>query len=316
MKTDYEDEIDLVDLLRILIKNKGLILLITIITTMISVGGVFYIKYNKIEKYQQDFKLIDFNNSYYAKRADLRIKSFVVENILLNDKVVNEFYKDEEFNKYFKSKTATVAIDDKRQFITNNIKLKKIMDGEKIKNYSLISSIKGNKELSRKLIGLYIGIINKEKMATIIEAVNDEYEFVIKKRDLYEKKVKLDEYKVAEIIKQQPNSILENQSLVSIISIINPSLLQEVNSNKALYKKYYNQMVGIEGILNNKKLDQQIEKLTSIYKIEEKSKSLMMVAVGLILGIFLGVFMTFIKEFLESNKFTSSLECKKNCYIK
>ena len=103
---------------------------------------------------------------------------------------------------------------------------------------------------------------------------------------------------------------------MSIISIINPSLLQEINSNKALYEKYYNQVVGIEGILNNKKLDQQIEKLSSIYRVEETSNSLMIVAVGLILGIFLGVFMAFIKEFLENNKLTSSLECKKNCYIK
>ncbi|MCS5420423.1 MULTISPECIES: hypothetical protein [Psychrilyobacter] len=303
----YENQIDLVDLIKILLKNKGLILLTAAIITLMSVGGAFYIKANKIEKFGQNFKLIDFNDSYYNKKADLTIKKFIIEDILLKNEVVDEFYKNEEFNKYSQTKNKDKILneDEKREFINNSIKINKVMDeGKKeIKYYSLISNIKANKGLSEKLIALYIDIINKEKAAIIINAIDTEDDFIIQKRNLYEKKVKEGEKNIAEIIKQQPVSILENQEIISMLSITNPSLLQEMDSDKALYEKYYDQAVGIEGLKEDKNLNQQIEKLSSIYKVEEKSKSMMIVAMGLILGLFLGIFAAFMKEFFENVDF-------------
>jgi len=302
--TDYEDEIDLVDLLKILIKNKGIILLTAIIVTVFSVGGALYIRSNKVEKFQQNFRLRNYADSYYRGKAQLKVKSFDVEEILLDDEIVNKFYVNKDFNRYFleETKGEKVTLDEKRKFINDSIEIKKVMDEDekKVRYYSLTSNIKDNKKLSEKLITLYIDIINKEKTAIIVDEIHREDDFIIEKRDLYEKKVKKDESRIAEIIKQQPASILENQSIISILSITNPSLLQEMNNNKALYQKYYNQAVGIEGLKEDKNLDQQVEKLSSIYEVKEKSKSMMIVAIGIVLGLFLGVMVAFIKEFFAN----------------
>lgn len=137
-------------------------------------------------------------------------------------------------------------------------------------------------------------------MTLIRDAIEDEESLVLQKRDLYGERVKEDEKKIAEIIKNQSVSILENQSVMSILTITNPTLIQEMNSNKELYSKYYEQAIGILGVKNDKNINQQIEKISSIYKIEEKSNAKMIVAIGLILGLFLGIFAAFMKEFLVS----------------
>lgn len=300
----YENEIDLVDLLKILIKNKGLILLTTIIITAFSMGGALYIRSNRVEKFQQNFRLRNYADAYYRGKAKLIVKSFNVEEMLLDDEIVNKFYANEDFNRYYleKTKGEKITSDDKRNFINDSIKINKVMNGNKkeVKYYSLTSNIKDNKELSEELIALYINIINKEKSISIMNAIDSEENFITEKKDLYEKKVKEGEKKIAEIIKQQPASILENQSIISILSITNPSLLQEMNNNKELYKKYYSQAVGIEGLKEDKNLNKQIEKISSIYKVEEKSKSKMIVAIGMMLGLFLGIMVAFIKEFFAN----------------
>lgn len=298
----YNNEIDLVDLLKILIKNKGLILLTTIIITIFSIGGALYLRSNKVDRYQQKFNLIDYGDSYYGEKAQLRMKNFDAKGILLDDKIVNKFYNNEDFNRYFLEKTngEKVTLDGKRNFLNNSIKIDKVMDKDNIKYYSVTSNIKNNKELSKNLITIYIDIISKEKMDIMIKAIDIQDDFIVEKKDLYEKKVKEDVFKIAKVIKKQPASILENQDIMSILSITNPTLLQEMDSNKELQKKYYNQAIGIEGLKEDKNLDQQIEKLSSIYEVKEKSKSIMIIAIGIMLGLFLGIMLAFMKEFFAN----------------
>ena len=102
---EYEDEIDLVDLLKILVKNKGMILLTTIIITMISIGGALYLRSNKIDKFQQNFRLRNYADAYYSGKAKLIIKSFDIEEMLLEDETVNKFYANDDFNGYFLENT-------------------------------------------------------------------------------------------------------------------------------------------------------------------------------------------------------------------
>lgn len=304
-KYEDEDEIDLVDLLKILIKNKGLILLTTIIITAFSVGGALYIRSNRIDKFQQNFRLRNYADAYYSGKAQLVLKSFNVEEMLLDDGMVNKFYANEDFNRYFleKTKGEKITSDDKRNFLEKSIELNRVTedrDKKEVLKYYALSTIIEDKALSKKIIDLYLSLINMEKVEIINNAIESESNLVLQKRDLYEKKVKEDEKKIAEIIKQQPASILENQSIMSIITITNPTLLQEMNNNKALYAKYYNQAVGIEGLKEDKNLNKQIEKISSVYKVKEKSKSMMIVAIGMILGLFLGIFAAFIKEFFAN----------------
>lgn len=295
----YEDEIDLVELLKILIKNKGLILLTTIIITAFSIGGALYISSNRVDEFGQNFILRTFTDSYYGEKAGLRIKSFNVEEVLLDDNIVDEFYTNEDFNRYYleKVKDEKTSSDDKRRFLQNSIELKRVSKNDKFKYYTLKTRIE-DEVLSKKMIGLYLGVLNLKKTTLIKDAIAEEESIVLEKRDLYGERIKEDEKKIAVIIKNQSVSILENQSVMSILTITNPTLIQEMESNKELYSKYYEQAVGIAGMKNDKSIDQHIEKLSSIYKIEGKSKAKMIVAIGLILGLFLGVFVAFMKEFI------------------
>lgn len=298
---EYKNEIDLVDLLKILIKNKGLIFLTTILITAFSIGGALYMRAARVDKFGQNFILKTFADNYYGKKAQLKVKSFNVEEMLLDDKMVDKFYVDKDFNKYYseKIKDEKTASDEKRKFLEDSIELKRVEEDKKFKYYTLNTTI-DSEALSKKMIELYLEVINLKKVSLIKDAISEEESLVLQKRDLYGEKVKEDEKKIAEIIKNQSVLILENQSVMSILTITNPTLIQEMNSNKELYSKYYEQAIGIKGIKENKNLDQQVEKISSIYKIEEKSKSKMIVAIGLILGLFLGVFAAFVKEFFAS----------------
>lgn len=301
---EYEDkdEIDLLDLLKVLVKNKGVILLTTIIITTISVGEALYIRSNRIKKFGQNFIVRNFSDSYYVEKAKIKLKSFDVEKLFLDDSIVDKFYADEDFNKYYlekiNSKNKTI-LDDRRQFLYDSIKLKKVIENDKFKYYALNTTIDSD-VLSKKIIKLYLKIANLRKVALIKGAIENEESLVLQKRDLYGIKVKEDEKKIDEIIKKQPVSVLENQDMMSILKVTNSILLQDIKSNKELYQKYYNQAIGIKGVKEDKNLDQQIEKLSSIYKVKEKSKSKMIVAIGLILGLFLGIFIAFMKEFVKN----------------
>ncbi|MGB6128366.1 MAG: Wzz/FepE/Etk N-terminal domain-containing protein [Psychrilyobacter sp.] len=298
----YDDEIDLVDLLKILIKNKGLILLTTIIITAFSVGGALYIKSNRVEKFGQNFILRDFSDSYYREKAQLKIKDFNLEEMLLDDNIVDEFYSNEDFNKYSleRIKDERTTSDDKRKFLQDSVELKRV-NGDKVKfKYYTLSTMIEDEVLSKKMIELYLNIINVKKTELLEGAIEEQGSLVLPKRDLYRAKVKEDEKKITEIIKKRPAAILENQSIMSILTVTNPTLMQEMESNKELYKKYYTQAIGIEGLKEDKNLKNQIEKVSSVYKVEEKSKSKMIVAIGLIMGLFLGVFAAFMKEFIAN----------------
>lgn len=211
----YEDEINLVDLLKILIKNKGLILLTTIIITAFSIGGALYIRSNKINRFGQNFILKTLADSYYGKKAQLKIKSFNVEEMLLDDGMVDKFYANEDFNEYYleKMKNEKTTSDERRKFLNDSIELKGITENKKIKYYTLNTTIK-DEVLSKKMVGLYLSIINLKKVTLIKDAIAEEESLVLQKRDLYGERVKGDEKKIAEIIKNQSVSILENQNVV------------------------------------------------------------------------------------------------------
>lgn len=297
----YEDQIDLVDLLKILIKNKGLILLITIIITASSLGETLFLKSKRIDEFQQNFILRNFSDSYYGGKAKLKIKNFNVEEMFLDDNMVNKFYIEEDFNKYYleKIKAKKSTSDEKRKFLQDSIKLKKVMEGDKIKYYTVHTLIE-NEVLSKKMIGFYLDTINLKKVTLIKDAIEDDGFLVFQRRGLYGEKVQENEKKVARIITQQLVSILENQSIISVLSITNPSLLQEMENNKVLYKKYYDQAIGIEGLKKDKNLNHQIEILSSIYKVEDKSQSKKIVVIGMMMGLFLGIFVAFMKEFFAN----------------
>ena len=83
----YDNEIDLVDLLKILIKSKGLILLTTIIITAFSVGGALYIRFNRVEKLNQNFTI----REYVDETGKLIIPNLNIETLLYDDAVIDYY---------------------------------------------------------------------------------------------------------------------------------------------------------------------------------------------------------------------------------
>ena len=305
-RRDCEDEIDLVDLLRILIKNKVTIIMITILVTAISLGAVLYMRYTRVDQYQQNFRSRNYIDEFYLKKANLKFEAFNMEEMMLEEENVDKIMSYPPFSEYIYKETSgkKLTLLEKQKFIKNHLMLERVMDEtnkERVKYFTIKTNIY-SEILSREMIEFYIGMINDRKVEIIKQAIKFDKNLIISERDRLTPKIKENEAKIKEIISELPSEMLGNQSIVSLITTTNPRFLEELNINKSLYSKYYSQAIGIEGLEKDPNFNRQIEKLSSIYQVEEKSKSLMILAIGMILGLFLGIFVAFTKEFITSVK--------------
>lgn len=287
----YDDEIDLVDLLKILIKNKGLILLTTIIVTAFSVGGALYIRSNKVEKYNQNIKI----KKYNEKLSGFIIPDLNTETLLYDNKVVDEFFINEKLSAYFDKNTTTGEITylSKRKFLNNLIRVKRMGENSEI---TLTTNIKDDKSFSLEMIDLCLNILNQQRLLQINRSLGEERFLESKVTQYYEnlEKIKIEINKYTSAI---PEAISNNQSVLDLVKLNRPVLIKKQRAQERYYEEYYNKLLLLRRV---KAEEKQVIKISSVYVIEEKSKSKMIVVIGLILGLFLGVFAAFMKEFFSN----------------
>lgn len=306
--TEQDDEIDLYEILDVILRRKAIIIITTIIGTILSIVGSTYYSKNMVkEKYAQkitiDYGVI--NDPLIISIANLHI--LPIMSILNDDRVVEELFSIEQLEDIYssnkKSTTNESEIIKKREFLEGIVDIIPIVDKQneisfELKKYSVSVNIKKNKTLSEEVIDKFIDIIQKK--------VNEEFTVKLGKLDEFNKK-NLSEYR--ENLEKNENFESGNEiinmrleDIDSIIKFSNPALYVSINEN---IKRYHessdinNKIKLIEEKLKNNDI---LQKNDSIYKINTRNYSLIILIIGSVFGFFLGILLAFICEFLDNYK--------------
>jgi capsular polysaccharide biosynthesis protein len=304
----YEDEIDLSELLGILIRNWKTVIGVTFIISIISLGGALYVRSKTYDKNAVDFILRSKADNFFINKASLTMETFRLEDVLVKNEIVEEFYEIEELNQVFKNKNLeSSTIYDKRKFLKEIIELDKVeeeIDKKKnFKNYQLSVSTEAGEDLNKKIIQKYFEIIERERELQIQNGISRDYDLVNKKVEFYDNELGNIEEQIRNAIAKEPSAVLANEGIIGVISTKYPRLFEKKNQVQELYRKYTNQLIGLEGLREDEGVKKQVEVLSSVYKVRNKSKALMILAVGTVLGLFMGIFAAFVKEFIKGIDF-------------
>ena len=302
----YRNEIDLIDLFKILIENWKIVAGVWIFITMISLGGALYVRSNTHDKSAVDFVLRNKADSFFINKASLTMEIFRLEEIFVKDEIVAEFYEIEELDKLFMEKFDTdeaLTIYNKREFLKEIIELKRIeeeVDKKNIfKNYQLSVKSESGVELNKKIISKYLEIVETKKETQIQDAISRDYDLVKDKVTLYNNELASIEEEIKKVISKEPSAVLANEGIIGVISTKYPRLFEKKNQVQELYKKYSNELIGLEGLKADSGLKNQVEVLSSIYQVKVESKAKLILLAGIIFGLSMGISAAFIKEFFK-----------------
>lgn len=269
-----ENEIDLIDLLKILFNGKKVLLITWLLTVVCGLFVGIYLKNNEkmqairkfqIEKVTDGIEPLDFFE---------------------NHEFVDSFF-DEELIKKIEGidKVDTPLL--KRNFIKNLFKVEVINNG-----YSLV--VKGDKMSTLK---------NMEKiyfnhLAKNIEKIS--YDKINKKLAIAKEETEINKEKLNEIEKKI--SMLPQLSSKTLVIMdlrdIYPSLFAEKDAIDSLYRSNFTLQKDLE--LKLKYLKDSVTMISSLNTVENKLSISFVFIISNILGIFLGVFLIFLMEFLKT----------------
>ena len=288
----YDDEIDLYELIEILVRHKWSIVLTTIFCTLLSLGGALYMR-SKTPNYL--IKSILIQQDTYGLKGVNKIN---VDTILLQDKNIEKILEIEPIKKeYLKNIPKEMqSMAAERKFLQELIsvsKNEKNPEEVSIKTEIIVDEISG-----RDVINRYIDVLREQdNLADIIAK---------------EKKLKNDSLEKAKIeIENIQNEILDIFKKDSDLRALKPeekmnyiaAKYPEVNLRKSEQEKYYNtyvnELIRLDSL--NDKMD-IIKEMTDIYFLKGQSKAKLILVVGVIMGVLLGVMVAFLKEFIDGYK--------------
>lgn len=302
-KYEYEDdEIDLVELLKTIIKERKTVAAVALFFIILTGGFIFY-KNNKPYNYGVSISLSEDTVNKINQCNTLYKNSSVI----FNQAVQNSF---DTLLKKENPNTVVLSSEDKdgiNEVLKGKYNFVKIID-TKNKNYKLFTKIKSSeiKKLPEKidvLISEDTQDLNFEFNKNLSESLISAEKELSK---LTEETNKLNE-NAMEIIQENFNDI-SNENINSSLSIISPVLYVEyqekINSLNDMYLKVNN----LKKIKDNAKEFFELSGKNNITVIEisntsENSGGLnskIILAVGLILGLFAGMFIAIIKEPLKN----------------
>ena len=272
-----EDEIDLVDLLKVIIVNKKVILGIWFIILMLGLFFGFNMKKNK---------------SFEANRKFV-IRTIISETELNNDPI--SLYEDQNFiDKMIGNELVRKQISGLEKLNENSKKesLKRIFNVNKENNsYSIKVSGKNINEV-RELEKLYF-----EKLQ---EYLNINYGNILKKDLELQKKNSLTFKNELLILEKKINEIAKTSKgsyTAEDLEELYPTIFAEKEAISAVYTENYKAQKVIENSVA--KLDELIVYQSTLNKVEDKMSIRLIFIISNVLGIFLGVFIVFVKEFLK-----------------
>lgn len=302
-KYEYEDdEIDLVELLKTIIRERKIVAAVAVLFTVLACGFIFY-KNNKPYNYGVSISLSEDTVNKINQCNTLYTNSSVI----FNQNVQNSF---DTLLKKENPNILVLSSEDKdgiNKVLKEKYNFVKIID-TKNRNYKLFTKIKSS-EL-KKLPEKIDAVISEDTQNLNLEFDKNISESLVSAEKelsrLTEETNKLNE-NVMEII-QENFSNVSNENINSSLSIISPVLYVEyqekINSLNDMYLKVNN----LKKIKDNAKELFELSGKNNITIIEidntsENSGGLnnkIIIAIGIIFGLFAGMFIAIIKEPLKN----------------
>ena len=98
-----EDEIDIYELVEIIVKRKILVLGIFIISSLLGLGAAFFVRSLKENTLALRFNInySKLESDYFFKKSGLTLNRINIDNILITNKYVDEFFQIEDLNNLY-----------------------------------------------------------------------------------------------------------------------------------------------------------------------------------------------------------------------
>ena len=294
-KYEYEDdEIDLVELLKSIIRERKLVIIITILFAILAFGFAFY-KSNKPYNYGVEISLSEHTKDKISQYN----ASYKNSSVILNQTIQNTF--DSLLDKK-NPNVITLNSEDEgeiKEVLKEEYNFVKIIDS-KNKTYKLFTKTKNSQieNLSKE--------INK-MIAEDVKNLNSEFEKNLSENIIFAEKElsKLTE-ETNKLNKNAMEIIKENMS--SNFSIISPVLYVEYQEKINSLNNTYLKVIDLNKIKNEPKKLFELSGQDNITIIKFNSSSetsggldsKLIIAIGIIFGLFAGMFIAIIKEPLKN----------------
>lgn len=275
-KYEYEDdEIDLVELLKSIVREKNLIIAITVCFTLLAGGFAFY--KNSLPK--------TYSFTSYLKNNSLNLilkesNNILPEELKMYADKINSFIKPDEISSYI-SDNDILNLANKNNLYTFT---------EKTNEKTLT---KEEAEIKDKLSVLNQNIDNK-----ILENINEEIFNFQKKINILNKEIKNTE-KELKGTAETYNLNLSSNNVSENLALINPVLYIKFEENKNKLTALYSNLENLKILLENYKEVLNLE-FQEIHFENSKLNSYSILIIGLVLGLFAGMFIAIIKEPLKN----------------
>lgn len=280
-----EDEIDLLDLLKIIIRNKKIILFTWVV--MLVIGCVFALYKGKTAPIQAERKF---------EVKEIGLGSINPISFFDNQEFVENFFQKDKIKEISKEISGKKILI-KRAFIKE---IYNVSNNESV--YNLKLSGKTFEEIE-KLEIIYFEVLNSYIQSVYGEIVKKDIETTKNQANINKEELS----KLEETIKKLSKNIGTKEE-ISNLKDIYPSIFAEKDAISAIYGENYKIQKKYEGILVQ--LNDPIRMKSSLNELENKLSLKLIIVISNVLGIFLGVFLVFLKEFIKSVNWKELKEVK------
>ncbi|WP_298064950.1 Wzz/FepE/Etk N-terminal domain-containing protein [uncultured Cetobacterium sp.] len=288
----YDDEIDLYELIEILVRHKWSIVLTTILCTLLSLGAALYVR-SKTPNYL--IKSILIQQDTYGLKGVNKIN---VDTVLLQDKNIEKILEIEPIKKEYLKNTPEEMqnMASERKFLQELITISK--NEKNNEEISIKTEIIVNESSSRDIINRYIDILREQdNLADVIAK-----EKKLKSDSLEKSKIEIEniQNEILDIFKKDSDlRALKPEEKMNYIAAKYPELNLRKSEQEKYYNTYVNELIRLDSL--NDKVD-IIKETTDVYFLKGQSKAKVILAVGIVMGLFLGVMVAFLKEFIDGYK--------------
>lgn len=298
-----EDEIDIYELLDIILKRKLLVLVIFITCSLLGLGAAFFIRSSREDTLALKFNInyAKLENNYFFAKSGLNFTKINVDNILITNKYVDEFFKLKNLNELYLEKVKEENRNDysKSKFLNDILKVSFNKDTN---SYTVSATMKKDQELQKEILNKYITIIESLINIQVDDEIENRYTFVESENRISREKLNIIENSIREILEKEKNNLNKDANLKEFIEYTNPILSVEREKVTNLYNQSSEMLIGLNGLKRDDEIKNIISLDSSIYEIETKSKAKMILAIGILLGMILGIMSAFIVEFIDNYK--------------
>ena len=282
-----EDEIDLLDLLKIIIRNRKIILYSWVV--IVAIGASFGI-------YRKQTASIEAERKFEVKEISKELGVINPMSFFDNQEFVEIFFKKDKIKEISKEVLENSFLE-KRAFIKG---IYNVSNNGNV--YNLKLSGKTIEEIE-KLEEIYFEVVNNYIQSIYGEIVKKDIETIQNQANINKEELSKLEQKIRILSKN-----METKEAVSNLKDIYPSIFAEKDAIAAVYGENYKIQKKYEGILIQ--LNDPVRMKSSLNELENKLSLKLIVVISNVLGVFLGVFLVFLKEFVKSVNWKELKEVK------